>query len=138
MGLYPEVYAFFDDFKFRRDAFSYFTVILDVNCFIRDIIRFRRNRELLVREVTVLILWIAVAVMLVNLAQTLVTVSRTHLAERSALLRNALPFVPVLAAIFCIWRARLNFREIREIRAEQAEVKARMTDPEEDEPPSAQ
>jgi hypothetical protein len=76
--------------------------------------------------VTVLILWIAVAVMLVNLAQTLVTVSKTHLAERGAILRHSLPFVPVLAAIFCIWRARLNLREIREIRAEQAEVKARM------------
>lgn len=101
----------------------------------RDIIRFRRNRELLVREVTVLILWIAVAVMLVNLAQVLVSVSRTHLAERSALLRHALPFVPVLAAIFCIWRARLNFREIREIRVEQEEVKERMQridDPAED------
>jgi uncharacterized membrane-anchored protein len=81
---------------------------------------------MLVREATVLILWIAVAVMLVNLAQTLVTVSKTHLAERSALLRHSLPFVPVLAAIFCIWRARLNFLEIREIRTEQAEVKARM------------
>jgi hypothetical protein len=101
----------------------------------RDIIRFRRNRELLVREITVLVLWIAVAVMLVNLAQVLVTVSRTHLAERSALLRNALPFVPVLAAIFCIWRARLNFREIREIRAEQAAVKERMTRPDDNEPP---
>ena len=74
------------------------------------------------------------AVMLVNLAQTLVTVSKTHLAERNALMRNSLPFIPVLAAIFCIWRARLNFREIREIRAEQAELKARLTAVEDDEP----
>ena len=103
----------------------------------RDAIRFRRNRELLVREVTVLILWIAVSVMLVNLAQTLVSVSRIHLAERSALLRNALPFIPVLAAVFCIWRARLNFVEIREIRAEQAEVKARLMAPDEDDPPAS-
>ena len=83
-----------------------------------------------------LILWVAVSVMLINLAQTLVNVSNTHLAERSALLRNSLPFIPVLAAIFCIWRARLNFREIREIRAEQAEVKARMMSPDEDDPPA--
>jgi len=88
---------------------------------------------LLVREVTVLVLWIAVGVMLLNLAQTLLSVSRTQLAERSALLRYALPFVPVLATIFCLWRARLNFREIREIRAEQAEVKARMLSPDDDE-----
>ena len=63
----------------------------------RDVIRFRRNREMLVREITVLILWIAVAVMLVNLAQTLLAVSKTHLAERNALMRHSLPFVPVLA-----------------------------------------
>jgi hypothetical protein len=101
----------------------------------RDVIRFRRNRELLVREITVLVLWIAVSVMLVNLAQTLLAVSKTHLAERAALLRHSLPFVPVLAAIFCIWRARLNIREIREIRAEQAEVKARMTAPDDEDVP---
>ena len=92
----------------------------------RDVIRFRRNREMLVREITVLVLWIAVAVMLVNLAQTLLAVSKTHLAERNSLIRHSLPFIPVLAAIFCIWRARLNIREIREIRAEQTEVKERM------------
>jgi len=90
---------------------------------------------LLVREVTVLILWIAVAVMLVNLAQVLVSVGRTHLLERSTLLRYALPFVPVLAAIFCIWRARLNFREIREIRAEQQEVKERLKRVDDDDAP---
>ena len=103
----------------------------------RDIIRFRRNREMIVREVTILVLWIAVAVMLIDLADTLVTVSRSHLAERNALLRNSLPLVPVLAAIFCIWRARLNIREIREIRAEQSEVKARMQSPVDDDDPPA-
>jgi hypothetical protein len=71
----------------------------------RDLVRFRRNRELLAREITVLVLWIAVAVMLLNLAQTLREVSQTHLAERSALLRNLLPAVPALAVLFCGWRA---------------------------------
>lgn len=94
----------------------------------RDLIRFRRNRELLAREVTVLILWVAVAVMLLNLAGTLRNVSQTHLAERNALLRNSLPLLAILAAVGCAWRARLNWREVREIRAEQAEVKSRLVD----------
>ncbi len=100
--------------------------------------RFRRNRELLAREVTTLILWIAVAVMLLNLAGTLRDVAGTHLAQRSALLRNSLPLLPLLAAVLCVWRARLNFTEIREIRAEQAEVKRRLAqvdDPDEDDRP---
>jgi hypothetical protein len=98
----------------------------------RDLIRFHRNRELLAREVTVLVLWIAVAVMLVNLAQTLWAVSQTHLAERSAFLRNLLPALPAVAVLFCGWRARLNVVEIREIRVEQAEVRARLSTPPED------
>ena|GEM_PF-3180160 len=104
----------------------------------RDLMRFRRNRELLAREVTTLILWIAVAVMLLNLASTLRDVAGTHLAQRSALLRNSLPLLPLLAAVLCVWRARLNFTEIREIRAEQAEVKRRLAqadDPDEDDTP---
>lgn len=92
----------------------------------RDVARFRRNRELLAREITVLILWIAVGVMLLNLAQTMRAFSANQLGERSALLRHGLPLIPVLATVFCGWRARLNVREIRELRAEQAEVKARL------------
>jgi len=92
----------------------------------RDLIRFHRNRELLAREVTVLILWIAVGAMLLNLAQTLRAVSQTHLAERSVILRYLLPALPLLATMGCAWRARLNFREIREIRAEQSEVRDRL------------
>lgn len=92
----------------------------------RDLIRFRRNRELLAREVTVFVLWIAVGAMLLNLADTLLAVSRTHLAERSAILRYILPALPLLATLGCVWRARLNFREIREIRAEQAGVRDRL------------
>jgi hypothetical protein len=98
----------------------------------RDLIRFHRNRELLAREVTVLVLWIAVAVMLVNLAQTLRAVSQIHLAERSAFLRNLLPALPAVAVLFCGWRARLNVVEIREIRVEQAEVRARLSTPPDD------
>ena len=74
-----------------------------------------------------LVLWIAVAVMLMNLAHTLWAVSQTHLAERSALLRSLLPALPALAVFFCGWRARMNLVEIREIRAEQAEVRARLS-----------
>ena len=92
----------------------------------RDLVRFRRNRELLAREVTVFVLWIAVAVMLVHLAQTLWQVSQTHLAERSAVLRNLLPALPALAILFCGWRARQNLREIREIRSEQVGVRTRL------------
>jgi hypothetical protein len=102
----------------------------------RDLIRFRRNRELLAREVTVLILWIAVAVMLLNLAQTMRVFSANQLGERSAILRYLLPSIPVLATVFCAWRARLNFREIREIRAEQTEVKARLAALEDEDDPS--
>ena len=101
----------------------------------RDVVRFRRNRELLAREITVLILWIAVGVMLLNLAQTMRVFSANQLGERSAILRNGLPLIPVLATLFCGWRARLNVREIRELRAEQAEVKARLTAVEEEEGP---
>lgn len=92
----------------------------------RDVIRFRRNRELLAREITVLVLWVAVAVMLLNLAATIRVFSENQLGERSAFLRYGLPLVPVLATVFCGWRARLNVREIRELRAEQAAVKARL------------
>lgn len=102
----------------------------------RDVVRFRRNRELLAREITVLILWFAVAVMLLNLSRTLWVFSENQLAERSALLRNSLPLLPIVAAVFCVWRARTNLREIREIRAEQAEVKARLAAVQDDDDPA--
>ena len=84
------------------------------------------------------ILWIAVGAMLLNLADTLLSVSRTHLAERSAILRYVLPALPLLATLGCAWRARMNIREIREIRAEQAGVRDRLAAAvdEEDLPPS--
>lgn len=102
----------------------------------RDVVRFRRNRELLAREVTVLVLWIAVGVMLLNLAQTMRVFSQNQLAERSAILRHGLPLIPVLATVFCGWRARLNVREIRELRAEQAAVKSRLAKVDDEEDPA--
>lgn len=99
----------------------------------RDLNRFRRNRELLARESTMLVLWVAVAVMLLNLAGTLHRVAIHQLAERAALIRYSLPTVAVLAALGSLWRARLNLREIQELRTEQAGVKNRLLDARSDE-----
>jgi hypothetical protein len=92
----------------------------------RDLIRYRRNRELLVREVTTLVLWIAVASMLVHLASTLRNVASVHLAERSVFIRHSLPLVALAGTVFCFWRARFNWREVREIQADQSATRQRL------------
>ena len=107
----------------------------------RELIRFRRNREALWREITMLALWIGIAMMLLNLAGTLHRVSQVHLVERGVLVQALLPLLAVVAAAFCLVRGRRNVIEILDIRREQAEVTARLRslvageDPDDDERP---
>lgn len=92
----------------------------------RDLIRFRRNRESLAREVTVLLLWGALVMLLVRLGQALWQVGQRHLVEQGTLVQLALPALAVAAAVFAIWRARGNWAEIRDIRREQRVLTDRM------------
>lgn len=92
----------------------------------RELIRFRRNREALWREISTLVLWIGLTLMLLNLAGTLHRVSQAHLADRNLLIQALLPAFAVGAAVFCVVRARRNVIEILDIRREQSEVTARL------------
>jgi hypothetical protein len=92
----------------------------------RDLIRFRRNQESLWREITTLVLWVAIAVMLLNLAGTLHRFGERHLAERGLPLRVAFPALAVGAAVFCVWRARGGLVEVVDIRREQKAISDRL------------
>jgi hypothetical protein len=92
----------------------------------RDLIRFRRNRESLAREITVLILWAALVLLLFRLTGSLWTVAQRHLADRPPLLRMSLPAVSLLAIVFAIWRSRGNLGEIQDIRREQSQLGERL------------
>ena len=91
-----------------------------------DLIRYRRNQESLWREVTALVLWVAIALMLVDLAGTLHRFGDRHLAERSVVLRLAFPALALGAAGFCVWRGRNGLVEILDIRREQKDISARL------------
>jgi hypothetical protein len=88
--------------------------------------KYRRNRQILAREFTSLILWLALAFMMIPLGRSLWRVAAAHLADRSVFWRYGLPGLAALALIFCLLRARSGWREIREIRAEQREVLAKL------------
>jgi len=88
----------------------------------RSLARYRRNRQLLARESISAILWVAIAVMLVPLARSLWHVSRAHLSDQPLLWQAALPAVAAGAMVFCLLRARAGWREMRELRREQAEL----------------
>jgi hypothetical protein len=104
----------------------------------RDLIRFRRNREALWREISTCVLWIGLTVMLVNLAGTLNRVAGVHLADRNVVVRAVLPLMALGAAGFCLLRARRNVFEIVDIRREQREItdRLRVMASDDGEPPS--
>ena len=88
--------------------------------------KFRRNRQILAREFTSFLLWLALAFMMVPLGRSLWRVSVAHLSDRSIFWRYGLPGLAVLALVFCLSRARNGWREIQEIRAEQARILAKL------------
>jgi hypothetical protein len=88
--------------------------------------KFRRNRQILAREFTSFVLWLALTFMMVPLGRALWRVSVAHLSDRTVLWRYGLPGLSVFALVFCLLRARAGWREIREIRAEQAEILAKL------------
>ena len=92
----------------------------------RDLIRYRRNRESLAREVTVLLLWGALVVLLIRLGGSLWHVGQRHLAEHGMLVQLALPALALVAGVFALWRARGNWSEIQDIRQEQKVLTERL------------
>jgi hypothetical protein len=88
----------------------------------RALRKFRRNRQLIAKELTSTILWLALAFMMVPLGRSLWRVSVSHLAGSSALWRFGLPAVAALGLIFCLWRARIGWREFKELRQEQRQL----------------
>ena len=90
----------------------------------KRLVRFRRNRELIAREITNIVLWASIAVMLMLLGRTLWKVSQQHLSERETLIQVALPGIALLAAVGAAWRARSSLRELQDIRSEQAQLMA--------------
>ena len=85
----------------------------------RKLIRFRRNRELLLREATGLLLWLALTVMMFLLARSMHRVAQVHLADQERWLRLALPALPLAGSVVTLWRAGLSLREWLDIRSEQ-------------------
>lgn len=100
-----------------------------------SLIRFRRNRELMARELIVLVLWGGLALLLGSLAGTLWRVAEVHLADRGRATQIALPLLAILAGIGCLWRARRALQEFLDIRREQAALTEKLRDPGQDELP---
>lgn len=102
----------------------------------RNLIRFRRNQEAFWREIASAVLWTAIALMLLNLAETLHRFAVRHLADRPEVLQWAFPAVAVAAAVFCAVRVRRGIAEILDIRREQKAlaIQLRSEDPDEDVP----
>jgi len=88
--------------------------------------KYSRNRQMLAREFTSLILWLALAFMMIPLGRSLWRVAAAHLADRSIFWRYGLPGLAALALIFCLLRARSGWREISELRAEQREILSKL------------
>lgn len=101
------------------------------------LIRFRRNRELMARELVVLALWGGLALLLGSLAGTLWRVAEVHLVDRGRATQLALPTLAILAGLGCLWRARRALREFLDIRREQAGLTERLRDPGQDDLPPA-
>ena len=102
----------------------------------RNLIRFRRNREAFWREIATVALWVAISLMLLDLAGTLQAFGDRHLADRAAPIRWAFPALAVGAAGFCLWRVRGGVTEILDIRREQKQLSERLrsSDPDGEEP----
>jgi hypothetical protein len=96
----------------------------------RDLQRFRRTRELIAREMTVFILWLAIAFMLIPLGRSLWRVAQAHLADRPVVLQVALPALPALALVFCVFRARSSWAELGALRQDQREILRRLREEE--------
>jgi hypothetical protein len=92
----------------------------------RDLIRFRRNRELMARESVGVALWIGLSAMMILLTRTMHRVAQTHLADQESWIRLGLPALPILGALGTLWRASASLREWLDIRREQREVLARL------------
>jgi hypothetical protein len=90
----------------------------------RQLIRFRRNREILAREFVALLLWTGIAVMLMILARTFVRVADAHLSDAGIAAKLGLPMLPFAASIGSLWRARNAGIEWNEVRLEQKEIVA--------------
>ena len=88
----------------------------------KKLIRFRRNRELMAREIVVTLLWLAIAGMLFVLTRSLWHVAQAHLSEHGPLAYYGLPALALIAALGCLWRARASWREFVDIRREQREL----------------
>lgn len=86
----------------------------------RQIQRYRRNRQFLAKEFTTFLLWLAIAAMLVPMGRSLWRVAQAHLSERPLAVQLSLPAIAALAMVFCVLRARSSWRELRELRREQA------------------
>jgi hypothetical protein len=85
----------------------------------KKLIRFRRNRELMAREIVVTALWFTIAAMLLSLSRTLWHVAQVHLSEHGPLAYYGLPGLALAAAAGCLWRARMSLHEFLDIRREQ-------------------
>jgi hypothetical protein len=98
----------------------------------RDLIRFRRNRELMAREFLGMILWVALSVMMVMLARSIHRVAQAQLAEQEAWVRLVLPALPLIAALVTLWRGFAALREWLDIRREQRELLDRLRSADQD------
>lgn len=92
----------------------------------RDLARFRRNRQLLARESTSTLLWLAITVMLIPLGRSLWHVARAHLHDRPLVWQVAFPATAALAMMFCLLRARSGWREIIELRRDRVQLLHRL------------
>ena len=98
----------------------------------RDLIRFRRNRELMAREFLGMVLWVALSVMMVMLARSIHRVAQAQLAEQEAWVRLVLPALPLIGALVTLWRGFVSLREWLDIRREQRELLDRLRSPDQD------
>ncbi len=91
----------------------------------RDSIRYRRNRELIAREVVTALLWVAVFLLLVRLTGVLWR-ALPQMENLPSFLRPAIPLLTLVGGGLCLLRARANWREMRDIRREQSGIRARL------------
>jgi hypothetical protein len=92
----------------------------------KKLIRFRRNRALLAKELTSAVLWLAIAISLVSLGRTLWRVGSVHFAEGHSIIRWSLPGLAAVACVASIVRARKSLLEFLDIRREQSALAAEL------------
>lgn len=86
------------------------------------LIRYRRNRALMAKEITSFGLWCAIAVALLMLTRTLWRVGDVHFTSEQLAARLGLPAAALLACVGSLWRARRALREFLDIRQEQSQL----------------